>query len=176
MNLSVLTNRQNLSVLGLSVHVSRTLAYLSQNLSVNLSVLTKPTKFVSCRFVGSCKLNPCLIKSKFVSEFVGTDKPTKFVGCRFVGSCQLNSCLCKSKFVSEFVGTDKPTKICRLSVCRFMSVEPLLNCASQMLWVNLSVLTNQQKFCIRWPKWVFAKVDNRLKVTSFGDPQHQETT
>ena len=42
--------------------------------------------------------------------------------------------------------------------------------------MNLSVLTNRQKFCIRLPKWVFAKVDNRLKVTSFGDPQHQETT
>ena len=57
-----------------------------------------------------------------------------------------------------------------------MSVEPLLNCVSQKLSVNLSVLTNRQKFCIRLPKWVFVKVDNRLKVTSFGDPQHQETT
>ena len=38
--------------------------------------------------VGSCQLNSRLIKSKFVSEFVGTDKPTKFVSCRFVGSCQ----------------------------------------------------------------------------------------
>ena len=54
--------------------------------------------------VGSCQLNSRLIKSKFVSEFVGTDKPTKFVSCRFVSSCQLNSCLIKSKFVSEFVG------------------------------------------------------------------------
>ena len=35
--------------------------------------------------VGSCQLNSRLIKSKFVSEFVGTDKPTKFVSCRFVG-------------------------------------------------------------------------------------------
>ena len=42
--------------------------------------------------------------------------------------------------------------------------------------MNSSVLTNRQKFCIRLPKWVFAKVANRLKVTSFGDPQHQETT
>ena len=41
--------------------------------------------------VGSCQLNSRLIKSKFVSEFVGTDKPTKFVSCTFVGSCQLNS-------------------------------------------------------------------------------------
>ena len=57
-----------------------------------------------------------------------------------------------------------------------MSVEPLLNCVSQKLSVNLSVLTNRQKFCIRLPKWVFIKVDNRLKVTSFGDPQYQETT
>ena len=57
-----------------------------------------------------------------------------------------------------------------------MSVEPLINCVSQKLSVNLSVLTNRQKFCIRLPKWVFVKVDNRLKVTSFGDPQHQETT
>ena len=48
------------------------------------------------RFVGSCQLNSRLIKSKFVSEFVGTDKPTKFVSCRFVGLCQLNSCLIKS--------------------------------------------------------------------------------
>ena len=55
----------------------------------------------------SCQLNSPLMKSKFVSEFVGTDKPTKFVSCRFVGSCQL----CKSKVVSEFVGTDKPTEI-----------------------------------------------------------------
>ena len=68
-------------------------------------------KVVRCRFVGSCQLNSRLIKSKFVSEFVGTDKPTKFVSCRFVGSCQLNSCLIKSKVVSEFVGTDKPTEI-----------------------------------------------------------------
>ena len=68
-------------------------------------------KDVRFRFVGSCQLNSPLMKSKFVSEFVGTDKPTKFVGCRFVGSCQLNSCLIKSKFVSEFVGTDKPTEI-----------------------------------------------------------------
>ena len=51
---------------------------------------------VRCRFVGSCQLNSRLIKSKFVSEFVGTDKPTKFVSCRFVGSCQLNSRLIKS--------------------------------------------------------------------------------
>ena len=88
-------------------------------------------KVVRFWFVGSCQLNSRLIKSKFVSEFVGTDKPTKFVSCRFVGSCQLNSrlikskfiscpfvsscqlnpCLIKSKFVSEFVGTDKPTEI-----------------------------------------------------------------
>ena len=34
--------------------------------------------------VGSCQLNSCLIRSKFVSEFVGTDKPTKFVSCRFM--------------------------------------------------------------------------------------------
>ena len=61
--------------------------------------------------VGSCQLNSRLIKSKFVSEFVGTDKPTKFVSCRFVSSCQLNPCLIKSKVVSEFVGTDKPTEI-----------------------------------------------------------------
>ena len=84
MNLSVLTNRQNLSVVGLSVR----------------------------------QLNPCLIKSEFVSEFVGTDKPTKFVGCRFVGSCQL----CESKVVSEFVGTDKPTEIlhsfAEMSICK----------------------------------------------------------
>ena len=52
-----------------------------------------------------------LIKSKFVSEFVGTDKPTKFVSCWFVGSCQLNPSLIKLKVVSEFVGTDKPTEI-----------------------------------------------------------------
>ena len=79
-------------------------------------------KVVRFRFVGSCKLNSSLIKSKFVSEFVGTDKPTKFVGCRFVGSCQLNSCLIKSKFVSEFVGTDKPTEIlhsfAEMSICK----------------------------------------------------------
>ena len=79
-------------------------------------------KVVRCRFVGSCQLNPCLIKSKFVSEFVGTDKPTKFVSCRFVGSCQLNSRLIKSKFVSEFVGTDKPTEIlhsfAEMSICK----------------------------------------------------------
>ena len=67
--------------------------------------------------VGSCQLNSRLIKSKFVSEFVGTDKPTKFVSCRFVGSCQLNPCLIKSKVVSEFVGTDKPTKFVS---CRFL--------------------------------------------------------
>ena len=36
-------------------------------------------KVVRCRFVGSCQLNSRLIKSKFVSEFVGTDKPTNFV-------------------------------------------------------------------------------------------------
>ena len=79
-------------------------------------------KVVRFRFVGSCQLNSRLIKSKFVSEFVGTDKPTKFVGCRFVGSCQLNSCLIKSKFVSEFVGTDKPTEIlhsfAEISICK----------------------------------------------------------
>ena len=63
--------------------------------------------------VGSCQLNSRLIKSKFVSEFVGTDKPTKFVSCPFVGSCQLNSRLIKSKFVS----TDKPTKFVS---CRFV--------------------------------------------------------
>ena len=57
-----------------------------------------------------------------------------------------------------------------------MSVEPLLNRVCLKLSVNLSVLTNRQKFCIRLLKWVFVKVDNRLKVTSFGDPQHQETT
>ena len=73
-------------------------------------------KVVRFRFVGSCQLNSCLIKSKFVSEFVGTDKPTKFVSCRFVSSCQLNSCLIKSKFVSEFVSTDKSTKFVS---CRF---------------------------------------------------------
>ena len=39
----------------------------------------KPRKFVGCRFVGSCQLNSCLIKSKFVSEFVGTDKPTEIL-------------------------------------------------------------------------------------------------
>ena len=61
--------------------------------------------------VGLCQLNSRLVKSKFISEFVGTDKPTKFVSCRFVGSCQLNSRLIKSKFVSEFVSTDKPTEI-----------------------------------------------------------------
>ena len=33
--------------------------------------------------VGSCRLNSRLIKSQFVSEFVGTNKPTKFVSCRF---------------------------------------------------------------------------------------------
>ena len=70
----------------------------------------------------SCQLNSPLMKSKFVSEFVGTDKPTKFVSCRFVGSCQLNSCLIKSKFVSEFVGTDKPTEIlhsfAEMSICK----------------------------------------------------------
>ena len=62
-------------------------------------------KVVRFRFVGSCQLNSRLIKSKFFSEFIGTEKPTKFVSCRFVGSCQLNSRLIKSKFVSEFVGT-----------------------------------------------------------------------
>ena len=70
-----------------------------------------PSIFPSCRFVGSCQLNSCLIKSKIVSELVGTDKPTKFVSCRFVGSCQLNCRLIKLKVVSEFVGTDKPTEI-----------------------------------------------------------------
>ena len=68
-------------------------------------------KVVRFRFVGSCQLNPGLIKSKFFTEFVGTDKPTKFVSCRFVGSCQLNLSLIKSKVVSEFVGTDKPKEI-----------------------------------------------------------------
>ena len=29
--------------------------------------------------VSSCQLNPCLIKSKVVSEFVGTDKPTEIL-------------------------------------------------------------------------------------------------
>ena len=43
--------------------------------------------------VDSCQLNSLLVKSKFVSEFVGTDKPTKFVSCRFVGWCQLNPSL-----------------------------------------------------------------------------------
>ena len=71
-------------------------------------------KVVRFRFVGSCQLNSCLIKSKFVSEFVGTDKPTKFVSCWFVGSCQLNPSLIKLKVVSEFVGTDKPTEILHL--------------------------------------------------------------
>ena len=75
MNLSVLTNRQNLSV------------------------------------VDSCQLNCRIIKSKFVSEFVGPDKPAKFVSCQFVSSCQLNPSLIKLKVVSEFVGTDKPTEI-----------------------------------------------------------------
>ena len=82
----------------------------------------KPTKFVSCWFVGSCQLNSCLNKSKFVSKFVGTDKPTKFDSCRFVSSCQLNPCLIKSKVVSEFVGTDKPTEIlhsfAEMSICK----------------------------------------------------------
>ena len=41
-------------------------------------------KVKSFRFVGSCQLNPSLIKSKFVSKFVGTDKPTKFVSGRFM--------------------------------------------------------------------------------------------
>ena len=68
-------------------------------------------KVVRCGFVGSCQLNPSLIKSKFVSEFVGTDKPTKFVSCQFVCSCQLNCRLIKLKVVSEFVGTDKSTEI-----------------------------------------------------------------
>ena len=78
MNLSVLTNRQNLSV------------------------------------VDSCQLNCRIIKSKFVSEFVGPDKPAKFVSCQFVSSCQLNPSLIKLKVVSEFVGTDKPTEILHL--------------------------------------------------------------
>ena len=47
-----------------------------QNLSVNLSVLTNRQNL---SVVGSCQLNPCLIKSKFVSEFVGTDKPTEIL-------------------------------------------------------------------------------------------------
>ena len=64
-------------------------------------------KVVRLSFVGSRQLNSPLMKSKFVSEFVGTDKI-----CRFVGSCQLNPCLIKSQFVSEFVGTDKLTKFC----------------------------------------------------------------
>ena len=68
---------------------------------MNLSVLTNRQNFVSCRFVSSCQLNPCLINSKFVNEFVGIDKPTKFVSCRFVDSCQLNSRLIKSKVVTE---------------------------------------------------------------------------
>ena len=71
-------------------------------------------KVVRFRFVGSYQLNSGLIKSKFVSEFVGTDKPTKFVSCRFVCSCQLNCRLIKLKVVSEFVGTDKPTEILHL--------------------------------------------------------------
>ena len=54
------------------------------------------------------------MKSKFVSEFVGTDKPTKFFSYRFVGSCQLDRRLIKLKVVSEFVGTDKPTEILHL--------------------------------------------------------------
>ena len=66
--------------------------------------------------VGSCQLNSRLIKSKFVSEFVGTDKPTKFVSCRFVSSCQMNPSLTKLKVVSEFVGTDKLTNFA--FVCR----------------------------------------------------------
>ena len=101
--------------------------------------------------VGSCQLNSPLIKSKFVSEFVDTDKPTKFVSCRFVSSCQLNSRLIKSKFVSEFVGTDKPTKFIS---CRFVSscqLNPSL-VKSKKLSVNLSVLTNREKFCICLPK------------------------
>ena len=57
------------------------------------------------------------MKSKFVSEFVGTDKPTKFAVVGLSGSCQLNPCLIKSEFVSEFVGTDKPTKFVG---CRFV--------------------------------------------------------
>ena len=52
--------------------------------------------------VGSCQLNSRLIKSKFVSEFVGTDKPTKFVSCRFVGSYQLNSRLINSGTQREY--------------------------------------------------------------------------
>ena len=63
-----------------------------------------------------------LIKSKFVSEFFGTDKPTKFVSCWFVGSCQLNASLIKLKVVSKFVGTDKPTEIlhsfAEMSICK----------------------------------------------------------
>ena len=90
--------------------------------SHHISSSFQELKVVPFRFVGSCQLNSRLIKSKFVSEFVGTDKPTKFVSCRFVGSCQLNSCLIKSKFVIEFVGADKPTEIlhsfAEMSICK----------------------------------------------------------
>ena len=88
MNLLVLTNRQNLSV------------------------------------VDSCQLNCRIIKSKFVSEFVGPDKPAKFVSCQFVSSCQLNPSLIKLKVVSEFIGTDKPTEILHLYLKVEWKLEP----------------------------------------------------
>ena len=82
----------------------------------HISSSIQELKVVRFWFVGSYKLNSGLIKSKFVSEFVGIDKPTKFVSYRFVGSCQLNPSLIKLKVVSEFVGTDKLTEILHLFV------------------------------------------------------------
>ena len=77
----------------------------------HISSSIQKLKVVRFRFLGSYQLNSGLIKSKFVSEFVGSEKLTKFASCRFVGSCQLNPSLIKLKVVSEFVGTDKLTEI-----------------------------------------------------------------
>ena len=76
MNLLVLTNRQNLSVVGSCQLNSRLIKtkFVSEFVSTD-----KPTKFVSCLFVSSCQLNPSLIKLKVVSEFVGTDKLTEIL-------------------------------------------------------------------------------------------------
>ena len=75
----------------------------------------------------------------------------KVVCFRFVGSYQLNSGLIKSKVVSKFVGTDKPTEILH-------SFAEMRICKG---WIKT------------WTLWWW-EAQNRLKVTSFGDPQHQE--